>query len=107
MGDSPPVMRLPNVGRHVKGGVFLGVELDPFGVGDCSVTDVFHFGGLSLIVLSYLSVPGFLDENDVKRVCDGFIQKSMLDCVGFHDVLGNYIEHKRGYMSVYDRVRGT
>ena len=65
VGDGPPVMRLPNIGCHVKGGVFLGVELDPFGVGDGPVTDVFHFGGLSLIVLSDLSIPGFLDENDV------------------------------------------
>ena len=79
VGDGPPVMRLPNIGCHVKGGVFFGVELDPFGVGDCSMPDVFHFGGLPLIVLSDLSVPGFLDENDVKGVCDGFVQQSMLD----------------------------
>ena len=65
VGDSPTVMRLPNIGCHVEGGVFLGVELDLFGVGDGPVTDVFHLCGLSLIILSDLSVPGFLDEDDV------------------------------------------
>ena len=65
VGDCPSMMRLPNIGCHVKGGVFLGVEFDPFCVGDGSMTDVFHLGGLPLIVLSDLSVPGFLDEDDV------------------------------------------